>query len=93
MINLMLNLHRVTLQKWRRNISVYYMQNILSNSKTDKRKDDFMYKKKEKKPTKIIVVPHFIGTEKDTKIFKKIVEEKVQKKLRAIPHKPLKIRK
>ena len=31
-----------------------------------------MYKKKEKKPTKIIVVPHFIGTEKDTKIFKKI---------------------
>lgn len=84
MINLMLNLHRVTLQKWRRNISVYYMQNILSNSKTDKRKDDFMYKKKEKKPTKIIVVPHFIGTEKDTKIFKKIVEEKVQKKLREI---------
>ena len=56
------------------------MQNVLSNSKTDKRKDDF----KEKKPTKIIVVPHFIGTEKDTKIFKKIVEEKVQKKLKEI---------
>ena len=43
-----------------------------------------MYKKKEKKPTKIIVVPHFIGTEKDTKIFKKIVEEKVRKKLKEI---------
>lgn len=43
-----------------------------------------MYKKKEKKPTKIIVVPHFICTEKDTKIFKKIVEEKVQKKLKEI---------
>ena len=84
MINLMLNLHRISLQKRRRDISVYYMQNVLSNSKTDKRKDDFMYKKKEKKPTKIIVVPHFIGTEKDTKIFKKIVEEKVQKKLREI---------
>ena len=55
-----------------------------SNSKNDKRKDDFMYKKKEKKPTKIIVVPHFIGTEKDTKIFKKIVEEKVRKKLKEI---------
>ena len=60
------------------------MQNVLSNSKTDKRKDDFMYKKKEKKPTKIIVVPHFIGIEKDTKIFKKIVEEKVRKKLKEI---------
>ncbi len=43
-----------------------------------------MYKKKEKKPMKIIVVPHFIGTENDTKIFKKIVEEKVQKKLKEI---------
>ena len=60
------------------------MQNVLSNSKTDKRKDDFMYKKKEKKPTKIIVVPHVIGPEKDTKIFKKIVEEKVRKKLKEI---------
>lgn len=60
------------------------MQNVLSNSKADKRKDDFKYKKKEKKPTKIIVVPHFIGTEKDTKIFKKIVEEKVRKKLKEI---------
>ena len=84
MINLMLNLHRISLQKRRRDISVYYMQNVLSNSKTDKRKDDFMYKKKEKKPTKIIVVPHFVGTEKDTKIFKKIVEEKVRKKLKEI---------
>ena len=84
MINLMLNLHRISLQKRRRDISVYYMQNVLSNSKADKRKDDFMYKKKEKKSTKIIVVPHFIGTEKDTKIFKKIVEEKVQKKLKEI---------
>ena len=36
-----------------------------------------MYKKKEKTPTKIIVVPHFIGTEKDIKIFKEIVEEYV----------------
>lgn len=43
-----------------------------------------MYKKKKKKPTIIIVVPHFIGTEKDTKIFKKIVAEKVQKKLKEI---------
>ncbi len=39
------------------------------------------YKKKEKTPTRIIVVPHYIGTEKDSKVFKKIFEEKVQKKL------------
>ena len=39
------------------------------------------YKKKEKTPTRIIVVPHYIGTEKDSKVFKKIIEEKVQKKL------------
>ena len=39
------------------------------------------YKKKEKTPTRIIVVPHNIGTEKDSKVFKKIFEEKVQKKL------------
>ena len=37
-----------------------------------------MYKKIKKKPTKIIVVPHYVGTEKDTKVFKKIIEEKVQ---------------
>lgn len=39
------------------------------------------YKKKEKTPTRIIVVPHYISTEKDSKVFKKIIEEKVQKKL------------
>ena len=39
------------------------------------------YKKKEKTPTRIIVVPNYIGTEKDSKVFKKIFEEKVQKKL------------
>ena len=41
-----------------------------------------MYKKIKKKPTKIIVVPHNVGTEKDTKVFKKIIEEKVQKKIK-----------
>lgn len=39
------------------------------------------YKKKEKTPTRIIVVPHYIGTEKDSKVFKKIFEEKVWKNL------------
>ena len=42
----------------------------------------YMYKKIKKKPTKIIVVPHYVGTEKDTKVFKKIIEEKVQKKIK-----------
>ena len=41
-----------------------------------------MYKKIKKKPTKIIVVPHYVGTEKDTKVVKKIIEEKVQKKIK-----------
>lgn len=41
-----------------------------------------MIKKKEKKPTKIIVVPHYVGKEKDTKVFGKIIEEKVQKKIK-----------
>lgn len=39
------------------------------------------YKNKEKIPTKIIVVPHYVGTEKETKIFKRIIEENVQKKI------------
>lgn len=41
-------------------------------------------KKKEKKPTKIVVVPHFVGTEKDTTVFKKIIEQNVQKKIKKI---------
>ncbi len=39
------------------------------------------YKKKIKSPARIIVVPHYVGTEKDTKVFKRIIEEKVQKKI------------
>lgn len=39
------------------------------------------YKKKQKLPTRIIVVPHYVGTEKETKIFKRIIEENVQKKI------------
>ena len=41
-----------------------------------------MNKKIKKKPAKIIVVPRYVGTEKDTKVFKKLLEEKVQKKLK-----------
>ena len=50
--------------------------------KKQERRNRYMYKKIKKKPTKIIVVPHYVGTEKDTKVFKKIIEEKVQKKIK-----------
>ena len=50
--------------------------------KSRKGESQYMYKKIKKKPTKIIVVPHYVGTEKDTKVFKKIIEEKVQKKIK-----------
>ena len=51
-----------------------------TKGKSRKGESQYMYIKK--KPTKIIVVPHYVGTEKDTKVFKKIIEEKVQKKIK-----------
>jgi hypothetical protein len=49
---------------------------------TKRKERTIMYKKIKKNPTKIIVVPHYVGTEKDTKVFKKIIEDKVQKKIK-----------
>ena len=39
-------------------------------------------KKTKKKAVKIIVEPHYVGREQDTTVFKKIIEEKVQKKIK-----------